>query len=230
MKEDFVRASVEEQELRAALQVSLSTEEEMLDAVLTLLMSDVVLPEMNQHHVVAREARRDKEYGSVERKIRHDVADALPGSSDALLTLVLEFLTENTLTQLTSGHHRPSHMREDLAVKELSGSVAAFCLQMGMNRRTDAVEGAEREQRYQENEHRKDIARGVREKRRNKMVGSRDAQKKMLAEENGGGGNFGSGARSARPSVILDRARKRLLDDMARQDKEEEREVEVSFN
>ena len=164
---------------------------------------------------------RTHRYGSVERQIRHDVADALPGSSDALLGMVLEFLTENTLERLTSGLHRPSHMREDLQTKELSGSVAAFCLQMGLNRRTDAVESANREQRQQDNELRKEIAREVREQGRKHLVGSRSAQKKMLTS--GGGGDFGSKARSARPSVILDRAKKRLLDDM-KQHEEEEKE------
>merc|ERR1711935_233134 len=107
----------------------------------------------------------------------------------------------------------PGQQRTDLIVKQKTTELAEFYLQMGLNRRTDELSKINDEEKKQT---KLNLANREREKRQEKrmlLVGNKTAQIQLLEKKDGG--DFGSGARGKHPSVILDRAKKKLLNEMS---------------
>merc|ERR1712166_1122760 len=196
------------QEQLAAQQIEDISEEVMMNAVMQLLLSgDIALDA--EKELQNKIHNLDGEKIDINRKITHEVSNALPGANEAILAMVLEMLTEETLSTLTGGKHEPMNRRVDQVVKEQAGSLAEFYLLMGLNRRNDNINAQATDEHNRVENVRKDHEREQRQQRRANIVGDRGAQRQMLKKK--GGGNFGTGPREERPSPILARARARLL-------------------
>ena len=213
------RKPVQMQEQLAAQQIEDISEEVMMNAVMQLLLSgDIALDA--EKELQNKIHNLDGEKIDINRKITHEVSNALPGANEAILAMVLEMLTEETLSTLTGGKHEPMNRRVDQVVKEQAGSLAEFYLLMGLNRRNDNINAQATDEHNRVENVRKDHEREQRQQRRANIVGDRGAQRQMLKKK--GGGNFGTGPREERPSPILDRARARLLNDMKNEEEQED--------
>jgi hypothetical protein len=181
------------------------------------VLNDVDQKQLERRHTSLegiRSIMSEKEYTLI-----HDVANALPHSNNGILNMILEMLVEESLSVLAGGKHIPGHQRHDLFLKSKTGELAEFYLQMGLNRRRDDIMEKNKEKNEERQQLKREKEREQREQKRMKFVGDKNAQKKLF--EKTYTGDFGSGAHEKYPSVILDRARKKLFLEVVSEDQSE---------
>merc|ERR1712195_231395 len=166
------RKPVQVQEQLAAQQIEDISEEVMMNAVMQLLLSgDIALDA--EKELQNKIHNLDGEKIDINRKITHEVSNALPGANEAILSMVLEMLTEEALSTLTGGKHIPGQhqlVRNDVYVKSKTNELAEFYMQMGLNRRKDDIMLQRTDENTQAELVEKEHAREQREQNRKQLI------------------------------------------------------------
>ena len=193
-----IRESVEIQNKESAQQVDTMTNEVIMNTVMQLLLQGFVEPEARQEIVdqVEQQQNNGRSGSRKDDKLLQDVAAAVPGANEAILSMVLEMLTEEALSTLTGGKHIPGQhqlVRNDVYVKSKTNELAEFYMQMGLNRRKDDIMLQRTDENTQAELVEKEHAREQREQNRKQLIGNKKEQRKLLEKSGGSGGDFGSG-------------------------------------